>query len=309
MPERRQAPAAPGHLVRPAVRGTPGAPPLPTSRSAATKTAAAFARGFTSPELMDARPDRPYHARPNDRRAGRRRRSRETAAGVRTISIPRSSFPSSGSICCSTRAPARTACSSRPTATTATFSEATLNGRRLSSTWTEQSPGGIRMARGPSPRRTPDLDLHDLRHTGRPGRRRGRQHGRTDASPRTQHACDGDAVSAQPPRAGRWASGSPRVPCLGPAAPAALLEQLHEPMGDRHRVEEDRVEELRELVGHLLVVALPSLGIGGLEKARRAGPSRPPVAGRRPPSRSPRRGRGRARRVAGSSSCCCFIFM
>src|SRR3954470_7830600 len=53
---------------------------------------------------------------------------------------------------------------------------------------------------------------------------------------------------------------------LGPAAPAALLEQLHEPMSDRHRVEEHGVEELHELVGHLVVVALPSHGIGGLEK-------------------------------------------
>jgi hypothetical protein len=47
--------------------------------------------------------------------------------------------------------------------------------------------------------------------------------------------------------------------------PAAFLEQLHEPTGDRHRVEEDRVEELHELVGHVLVEVLRSLVSGGVE--------------------------------------------
>ena len=82
-----------------------------------------------------------------------------------------------------------------------------------------------------------------------------RTQGASPTPPSSHHGAVGGVMRAR--RLGRRLE-------LGPPGPPALLQQLQQPPGDRHRVHEVRVEKIDELDCHGVIggVLLPVAGIG-----------------------------------------------
>ena len=205
----QESSCSPGHLVRPAVRGL-----RELRRSDVTlgrDQTALPSGGSTSPEGW-CEQDRRDHARADGPRAhGRGSQDRRGHAHDLRPRVPPSHHPGASAAAPGPRR--RTACSSRPTAMRRPPLRSDLERSAVRSTWTGASSGsdsdGARPVAAPNDR-TWTCTTSDAR--GEPGRRRGRQHGQLCVASDTA-ASDGHALSAQPPRAAHWASGSPRVPC------------------------------------------------------------------------------------------------